>query len=257
MDLGTDISQLKVNALKNEYAVKSKANSSYSIRAFARDLGVSHTLLVLVFKGERKITEKFCRKVLSLGRISKEAKEILSLGIKIELSEEEKIQKLSLNQAAMMSDWIHYAILSLLSIEGFCWEPDWIAERLGISKSKAQVCMKRIDELDLIERTPEGKYIQKSQRVVVDNQQAFDAGKKFNMGMLKKAKESMDRCEFEHRSVTSTTFTLNPKYLPFAIEEIKRFRHRLSDQLESMGTQKEVYSLCVQLFPLTQVEEIS
>lgn len=256
MSLGTDISQLKLNALKSEYDVKSRANSAYSIRAFARDLGVSHTLLVLIFKGERAITEKFCRKVLTHAKISPETAEILSLGIKLELSDEEKIEKLSLNQAAMMSDWIHYAILSLLSIEGFRWEVQWVAERLGISKAKADLCMKRIEELGIVEETSDGRYIQKSTRIVVDNEQAFDAGKKFNMGMLKKAKESMTNCEFSHRSVTSTTFTLNPKYLPFAMEEIKRFRRKLSDQLETMGAQTEVYSLCVQLFPLTQMPQV-
>lgn len=250
----SDIVKLKVGALKKEYSLKEKANSAYSMRAFARDIGVSHTLLVLIFKGQRKVTDNFCKKVLNVAKLSPETKEILSLGIKLNLSEEEKTQKLSLNQAASMGDWVHYAILSLIHVDDFSWSDEWIAERLGISKPKALTAMKRIEELDLLEQDERGNFHQKATRIVVDNEQAFEAGKKFNKGMLQKAKESMDNCEFSHRSVSSTTFTLNPKYIPFAIEEIKKFRRKLSDQLETMGTQTEVYSLCVQLFPLTQIK---
>lgn len=252
-----NIQKVKVSALRKEYSLKTEGNGSYSLRAFARDLGVSHTLLNLIFKGERKVTDAFSKKALESISLSQESKEAMALGLKKNLTPEEKFQKLSLSQASMMSDWVHYAILSLTEIEGFNWDHKWIASRLGIPPLKAATAMKRLEELNVLVTDEFGKMKQKSVKIVVDNNTAFDAGKKFNRGLMKKAIQSMDNCQFMHRDLSSTTFTLDPKYIPYAVSEIKKFRRKLSEDLETMGEQSEVYAITVQLFPLSDVEKKS
>lgn len=251
------IQKMKVSALKKEYSHKSKNNDSYSLRAFARDLGVSHTLLNLIFNGKRNITEAFSKKVLECKRISHETSEILSLGLKKELSESQKIEKLTLSQVSMMSDWIHYAVLSLLVTDGFEWEASYVANRLGITQIKAREVMQRLLELEVVYCDDKGRYSQRSAKIVIDNEQAFEAGKSYNRGLLKKASDSMDACDFSERDLSSTIFTLDPKYIPFAVQEIRKFRRELSAQLETMGSLENVYALAVQLFPLTNMEKRS
>ena len=44
--------------LRNAFVQRQKKNPRYSLRAFARDLGFSHTLLSLIFSGRRKVSTK-------------------------------------------------------------------------------------------------------------------------------------------------------------------------------------------------------
>ncbi|MDD0851641.1 DUF4423 domain-containing protein [Halobacteriovorax sp. GB3] len=245
----------KVKVLKDEYHLKQRRNELYSLRSFARDLGVSHTLLSLIFKGKRRVTDTFSKKVKDNKVLTKKTREVLALGLEREPTPEESFQKLSLEQSEMMSDWIHYAILSLTEIPNFQWNAQWIANRLGTSQNKVKTAMARLKSLDVIEKNSKGQFTQKPLKIVVDNDIAFEAGKKFNKTLLKKASNSMEECDFDKRSISSTTFTLNPKHIPYAISKIKEFRRNLSEELESMDEQEEVYTLSVQLFPLTQISQ--
>lgn len=244
----------KVKALKEAFLKKSEKNESYSLRSFARDLDVSHSLLSLIFKGKRRISDAFSRKLLDSKFLSKETKEILLMGLKREPTPEENYKRLTISQSEMMSDWVHYAILSLLEIKGFEWDYEWISKRLGVDEDRIIIAMERLEELDVIGTKENGEYFQKPMKIVVDNEEAFDAGKSFNTGILNKAKVSMEECDFKHRDISSTTFTLNPKFIPYAISKIKQFRRSLSEELENMGDQSQVYTLSVQLFPLTKIE---
>ena len=46
------------------------------------------------------------------------------------------------------------------------------------------------------------------------------------------------------------TFVMDPKELSFASQRITKFRRQLTEELESRGQPKAVYTLTLQLFPL-------
>ena len=48
---------------------------------------------------------------------------------------------------------------------------------------------------------------------------------------------------------------MDPALLPYAKEKIRRFRKNLCAELEDAGNPKAVYTLSVQLFPMSHVEE--
>ena len=52
--------------------------------------------------------------------------------------------------------------------------------------------------------------------------------------------------------MSSMTLAIDPKLVPIAIKEIRKFRRKLTKFLESAAPAKEVYELSVQLFPISK-----
>lgn len=240
----------KVAILRKEFARRQQKNASYSLRSFARDLSVSHTLLSMILNGKRSVTEGLVEKFLEGKNISVSDRQLL---LRKEIPEDpHKKHKISLDQFAMISDWIYYGILSLLEVKEFQWDELWIGERLNIAPPKARAAMDRLVRLNYIEKTAEGKYRQSVQPLVVENMNTTMAAKSYNKNLLKKALDSMEQDGTDLRDLSSIVFAMDPSQVPYAVQRIRQFRRELCADLENMKNQTEVYALAVQIFPLSK-----
>ncbi len=252
--IGSGYVQLERRRLvKLELELRQTENPRYSQRAFARDLGVSHALLSLAISGKRDISADFAQRLLEISRLPIEQLEAIKAGLPIDTPN--IFERIDLEKFEMISDWTHYAVLSLLEVEGSRWDVKWMSRRLGQSPAKVKVVMNRLDHLGLIKKLESGRAIQATAPIVVENQKSSIAAKRFNRRLLQKATAAMDEVPFESRDLSSTVFTLNPKYIPYAIERIRNFRRSLSNELENLGEQTDVYALAVQLFPVALLED--
>ena len=73
---------------------------------------------------------------------------------------------------------------------------------------------------------------------------------------MDKAKEQIDHIDLELRDVTSMTMPIDKNKIKQAKEMIFDFRRKLTNYLES-GEKDEVYSLNIQLIPLTEPRELN
>jgi uncharacterized protein (TIGR02147 family) len=238
--------------LEREFSRRCGNNPRYSLRAFARFLGVSHTVLSLVMNGKRNLSKKALEKIsdkLSLSPI--EASELFKTKFNIR-PVESQFDQLSLDTFSLISDWEHYAILSLLEIPQARFNHFWMAKRLGITPLRTKMAMDRLLRLGLVKRFRNGKYKQVSKPIKIENKISTPATRKFQKQLLELALESIDNDPMEIRDMSSITFAMNPKDVPWALEQIRKFRRELCSQLEQKGRPKEVYNLCVQLYPVTK-----
>lgn len=247
-----EISNLKAKALLAEYDNRKSINSSYSKRAFARDLKISHSLLSFILNRKRPMANSMALQLLDNPQLSDRTKDILAIGIK---QRSQARTKISLEQFEVISDWIHYALIELLETEDFIWDAGFISKRLNITVQKAEQVMQRLIDVKLVAISDDGKFHQTQTKIVVENKQSNQAAKNYNRGLLKKASDVMDECEFHQRDLSSTVFTLDPSYISYAVEKIRAFRRELTDELENLGKRREVYALSFQLFPLTKLEK--
>lgn len=242
--------QHKVEVLRKEFQRRQQRNSRYSLRSFARDLSVSHTILSLILNGKRPLSEGIVEKILEMDDVSIEERQLL---LRRDIpSDPTERHKLSLDQFSMISDWVHYGILSLLDVDDFQWNELWIGERLNITPTKAKSAMERLTRLNYIEKSKGGKYIQSVQPIVIENTNPTMAAKSFNKQLLKKASESMDEDPSSTRDLSSIIFAMDPSQIPYAVKRIREFRRELCGELENLKNQKEVYALAVQIFPLSK-----
>ena len=245
-----------IQILSSEFTERSRRNPRYSLRAFAKSLGISHTVLSLVMSGKRSLSRKAAMIVaenLDLGP-KKSAALISSTGKKAAPHLLANTYNLiDLETFHLISDWVHYAILSLLEIPESHFEPKWMAKRLGINETQAKIAMSRLVDLDFV-ANENGKWRQTGKPIKVENEVSTVSTKKFQRQLIEKSLESLDNDPIEKRDFSSTTMAIDPKHIPYAKERIRQFRRELCSELEVKGNPKEVYNLTVQIYPVTKEE---
>lgn len=228
-------------------------NPQYSIRAFARSTGISHTVLSLVLSGKRQLSKKATEKLANFLELDPKQRQTLFKSSK--LGQPEDFQTLPLDTFEVISDWYHYAILSLLELPHAKYEPRWIAKQLGIPVLNAKLAMDRLQRLGLVEQDSEGHWRQSGKPIKVENTISTVATRKFHKQLLIRAAESIDKDPIPVRDFSSMTFVLDPQQIEYARKRLRDFRRELVAELELKGTPSTVYNLTVQLYPVTPIPE--
>jgi uncharacterized protein (TIGR02147 family) len=155
----------------------------------------------------------------------------------------------------LISDWHHFAILSLVQTADYRHEAGWVARRLGIRKQEAGTALDRLERIGLLVRDESGKIRRSHVRYTTSDGVTNLHLRKLHAQNLELARKSLENDPVEIRDITASTIAVNPDKLPQARALIRDFQDELSRLMES-GTRSEVYKFCVQLFPLSHKLEI-
>lgn len=245
-------------------------NSSYSLRAFARDLGISHAYLSMVLSGKRPVPVKrafhfsqtvglgqeetlafleSCRKAHLEAKESEAPKRPVE---KTSASHGDEFFRVQLDQFKVLSDWYHLAILDLTQVDGFEPSERWVADRLGLTLVEVRAAVARLKRLGLLTVT-RGRWVKTHAKLEVPTAQSHQAVRRFHQQMIGKALDALEsdaQEDFEKRDITGTTMAINPKRLAEAKKRIQKFRRTLLRYL-TRGECTELYQMNVQVFPLT------
>lgn len=235
--------------LQREFVQRCNKNSKYSLRAFARSLGVEASPLSAILRGKRPISSKMRTR---LG---------LALGINLdELSKFERehkpqnYQQIALDTYAVIADWYHYAILELTKVQDFKGTIDYISKTLNISKTEAHIAVERLKRVGLLSVNGR-RWVDTSSDGLLSNingDLSSHAARKLQAQILQRSLLALEELPTEVRSHTSMTMAIDPKDLPEAKKHIQEFRRKLCAFFESNKNPKEIYHLNVSLYPVTK-----
>jgi uncharacterized protein (TIGR02147 family) len=229
--------------LQSEFEERCKRNHRYSLRAFAKALGMPVTSLQGILNGTRPLTSKSAQKLA------------LALDWQNDLSDtQENYQQLTIDNFAVISDWYHYAILELLKVDGFKPEIQWIAKRLAVTPSEVRIAVERMIRLGLLEIS--GKKWRETQASVhltnINGVSTNEASRRYQRQTLERSLRALQEVDVNERDHTSMVMAIDPKDLAAAREMIKEFRRKFCKNLEATKKPKEVYQIQISFFPLTQ-----
>ncbi|MBF0363185.1 MAG: TIGR02147 family protein [Oligoflexia bacterium] len=261
-------------------------NSSYSLRAFARRLAVSPSALSEILNGKRRVSRKFVQKTLvRLALPPNESFNILEHFPSVVCSNSNSKNghssskgknkrdstnsnsnsdsdsetrssipslELAMDQYHLISEWYHFAILSLAEIENFRSDVKWIASRLGIKIPEAKAAINRLLKLGLIKEDEKGNLISTGIQYKTTDEVANLAIRRAHVRNLELAQNSLEKYGVSERDFTSRTFAIDVSKLPEAKKLIRKFREDMSNLLE-VGNKTEVYTVCINLFPLSDL----
>lgn len=245
-------------------AQKRQRNPSYSLRAMARDLGVSHTYLSLVKNGRKQISAhqaQWMGEALKLDEMTrahfvKSALQTVSArsrGPKPLPKKVEAFLKLEGERARALPEWFYFAVADLTLTKGFQADPAWIAKRLSITPSQAELALSRLQKLGLIEKHL-GGWQKTNAFLHLPADRSVAQMRRLHRTMILKslaALQSPKKSDFERRDITGCLIPTNPARLAEAKKRIARFRKQMIRFL-SDGECTELYQMNVQLFPLTR-----
>ena len=254
--------------LKKELSERCERNPRYSVRAFARALGVDVGALSRLLAGKQVPSYKLAQKLMAALALNPEEAESFIASV-AETQRSRNLQRLSpllrrhqgtgsssarpvdlsIDLYRVISDWYHFAILELTFVEGFESNPRWIAKELGISAAEASLAIERLMKFGLLSEQ-DGKLVKTEEQLsTVDKHLTTPALRKNQKQFLEKAIHSLENDPIEERNMSSMTMAIDPEKLPLAKLMIREFNQNLCKFLES-GSRKRVYNLEIALYPI-------
>jgi uncharacterized protein (TIGR02147 family) len=244
--------------LLEELGQRQRKNPAYSLRAFAKALGLQPPTLSAVLAGKRGLPRRQAQVLAQ--RLGLKPLERLRFvesvrgeeGIAQSRAGSKPTHALTEEQHyRILAEWEHYAVLTLMKVRGFRSDPKWIAGRLGIAVFRVREVLERLEASALIRRAPAGY-----ERMVGDLRTSEDvrsaALRDAHDDELRLAALKQRSTPTPTRDFSSVSFVTSPDRVADAKALIREFRARFSDLVETPdGT--EVYQLCLQFFPLTEL----
>jgi uncharacterized protein (TIGR02147 family) len=252
--------------LREELEKRCERNPRYSLRSFARDLGLAPARLSDVLRGRygisRVAAETLAKK---LGWNAEERAYFSDLveseharsKIRRESAAErlqslsQTYQQLSVDGYQVVADWYHYAILELTITKTFQSDLAWIAKTLGISEHIVTAAVERLKRLELLE-DKNGKLVPTDAFTASPDGIPSESIKKNHQQILEKAITAIREQTVEERDFSNMVLAVSKQDLPRAKEMIKRFRREFDAEFGKAATKDEVYCLGVQFFRLQE-----
>lgn len=254
--------------LKQEYANRCQRNSRYSLRAFARDIGIRSSRLSEILNGKVGLSyEKAKQIAIRLNFNKTEMARFLDLAesqharskVKRELAkarlrkyEHPQYRKLEMDAFQLISNWYHLAILELMDLDQFESSEKWIARALGITELEARSAIERLLRFNLATRLPSGRLKTNQQFTASPDGVPSAAIKKFHEQVIQKGLGRLRRDPLEKRDFSSVIMSIDKTKLPVVKQKIKAFRRELNQECAKEKQKDAVYCLAIQFFELTE-----
>lgn len=254
--------------LSYEYERRQAHNNSYSLRAFARDIGLTPSKLSEIFskkQGLSKLKALNISKTLAFNAIesdyfstlveseharSKIAREAASL--RLQKFRSSNVKKYRNKVFEFVSSWEYLAILELVQLKNARSEVNWIASKLGLTKQRANECIKKLVSEKLIEKK-RNKFVRRDKSFMMWGDDIPSRSiRNFHTGVIEKSLDSMECDSIEKRAFRSTVIQADPSRLQEANKMIEKFSVELNKFLNNGNKASEVYYFSTQLFPVTK-----
>lgn len=265
LSAGSAAQQTIVEVIRSTWINQQIRNPSFSLRAFARRLGVAPAELSMIFNGKRRLTYRMATKLLSRIALEPEQARRLLEALPKKLRRNGQTREAELNSRPVLNyiqlstdefrviaDWYYLAILSLSETEGFVSDPIWIARRLGVRVDQIRTALEALLRLGLL--TADGGQLRTTGKKFTTTNDVVDVSlRKNHVQGLELATQALHTVPVELREFGASIIAADPDLLPEAKSRLRELRREISRLLEG-GRKKQVYRLQVQLFPVSQWE---
>ncbi len=256
--------------LRDVLRKKKQINPRFSMRAWARQMGLKNqSLLSLILQEKRRLKSSIAGQIRRSLQLSPQEQKYFDLLVLfrnaetdeerafyqealLEVHPEKQFSLIRLDLLRVLSDWCHFAVLEMVRLKDFHEDPEWIAARLGnqVEQIQIQQIVNRLLRLELVERTPEGKLQQKTLHRTTPDDVPNSVIRKIQKEFMDQAKLALEQQAIDEREFYSFTFCLKKSDLAAAKEKIREFRREFAQSFDAEQGD-EVYQLGIQLFRVT------
>ena len=224
--------------MEQDLLSRCERNPRYSLRSYARRLGIGYSDLSKILRGTRKVTEKMYARIKD------------SLPVEMASPVYTSIDQ---DQFRLISEWYHFAILALVKTAGFQPRFGWIAKRLGISPLQARTAVERLERLKLLS-CRKGWRVLSANTTTVSNASTSGALRRLQTAALQNAIRAVDEIPVEERDQSTFFMAIDRSRLPEAIRRLDKYRREICEYLEA-GTADDVFCLSTSLFSLSRLSQ--
>ena len=249
---------------------KQKKNPKFSLRGFARLIGVQSSYLSMVLSGKRDLSEEKAHQIAEkLSLSSLDTKKFVTL-LRLEKAstashkeqvlgelqalspETETTRDLSIDDFRVISEWYHLPLQILAQLEDQAWSEEWAAKSLGITTHEVIQALERMTALEMMEWTLGKRPIITGGRVSVQSSFKNDALRKYHTQMLEKNIEALTEQEPSERFTGSMNLALDEKQLQEAKAVMDEAMNKLRVIANKKAKGKKVYHANLGVFQITK-----
>jgi uncharacterized protein (TIGR02147 family) len=242
-----------VKILSSEFQKLRTRNPSYSLRAFARKIGISPSHLSGILNGQVQMTNRIWQRFQNQVQIDPRKSVQIASQLK-NRSAKNAFTQIDMDQYHLIAEWYYFAILSLSETKNFRSDVKWIAERLNITLPQTRSALKRLERQGFLRRDSNGDLAPSGLQLATSSGVSNVTLRYSHFQSLELVRASLEACPTELCDFGSVTMAIDPKKIPEARRRIQKFRRSLCKFLES-GEKTEVYRIFTQLFPLTKMSK--
>ena len=238
-----------------------RRNPRFSLRSFAKQLGIDHSTLSQILRGRRRLSARALEAVGNRMGLSEEV-----LCAYRESSRKRTDSKslpgsmrsfhFDLDTFQLLSLWHHYAILELLQVQGFKTDSRWIAKTLGIAVEDVNIALQRLLRLGLLEMSGRDLWMDQSGDAEFHSAALTEAAcNQMNQEMHELAVEAIKRIPSEHRVHRQMVIALDSRRLPRLKMMADEFMKELRALASESNTKDDVYQMEISFFPVTTLKK--
>ena len=248
--------------MREGLSLKQRNNPHYSLRAYARDIGIHPATLSQIINGKRPLPVKDSENVIKKLNLAPKEKAMFLDSLhrrtsslsRIKVSEDHDRLLLDESYYKIIAEWEHFAVLELFHIREFKRTREDIAQRLDLTLNRADVVINNLVTCGLMETDNEGRLVKVHSDVKTADDISSQALRESHRETLEIAATKIDNIPVELRDFSSLTLAIDIQKIPDAKRIIREFRQKMM-ALFSEGERTEVYEVAIQLFPVTPVKK--
>ena len=257
--------------LTSIFEKRCQRNQSYSLRAFARDLGIPSANLSRAISGSRGFSKITLKQISTRLALSEQERQLLESlcekqfgkSKKTKIDAEIKLKQVLLYQlkiadekVSLISDWYHMAILALIDSNSFKSDFKWIGEELNLHEKVVVQAIDRLISVGAIKKENE-QFISTGNLFVDPRGIPSAAVKDFHHQIIKKADEAIDMQGLEDRDIASLVMCFDKSKMKAAKEKIRKFREEFETEFgpSDKDQHQEVYAMGIQFYQVTKFKE--
>jgi uncharacterized protein (TIGR02147 family) len=234
---------------------KIQSNPQYSLRSFARQVGIAPSALSRILSGKRTFTLNLAIRISNaLGLTPKDRDQLLAMispPIKeVSTKKQSETKQLSVDCFNAMSEWYHFGIMQLFFLDDFVQDQKWMAKILGISQLEVKLAIERLLRLEILDKNEKGELFRTANQFATTTDISSAGLRLFQKQILEKAIVSLEEDQIFERDITSITVASNETQIELVKKEIKKFRLKMAKVLAE-GPKTRVYNLGIHLIPVS------
>jgi transcriptional regulator with XRE-family HTH domain len=238
-----------IRLLKSRFEAAAKKNPGFSLRAFARRIGLSPGALSEIMRRKRGISAE--RALDIVDRLGLEDAELARFRHLVLRDNADSRMLLSAEAFKLISRWYYSAIISLFNLDQPPQNTEEIAETLALDLETAKEAVERLIDYHLLHRDEDGRVSATGQHFITKEDVPSEIVCQAHREGLELAARALNQYGVGEREFTSIVFDASKDSLREGKNEIRRFRDNLTEIMQS-SDRDTVYRLNIQLFPLTK-----
>lgn len=261
------------NILSQVYQDRNSGNPGYSMRSFARDLGVASSTLSEVMAGKKGISPKralhfaqvlklpewqiqlFCDLATQEHAKSPIARKDAETRLK-DRKQQNSVHLLNQTATRSLTSWIDLAILELTYLSDFKPSHAWISKKLSVEESLVAESVERLKTAKLLKiNETTKKWMDASPLFSTTDGIPNESVRKFHRSVLQLAIKKLETADVNRRTVKTAVISISIDRIPRAKKILDEAISKIVSLADESGQDREdVLCFSTQLFSLLKSE---